>query len=267
MDFDSYSCVKQYFAFSNRNLGWRGKKSLVHLILCFSHLFISFTVPSFLSRFITLFSISSLSLHRVTVYCLCRCVPLENWLLFSLKWQSSDEALKCVEACPSALGSDWPSAIIQVVFECLNWIEPDQLNTELLSVESDVEVRVFIMFFYLPYRENNVLLLTNINSKGAVAGARSPLIASWQQKKFSFMAKDLVSANLLCGPELWIGLLNPNIAVTLFLFHYFLWGTEQMEGKKSCMEMFRFSSSTRLFPSIQGRKPASASQCAINGYA
>lgn len=100
-----------------------------------------------------------LSLYRVTVYCLCRCVPQENWLLFSLKWQSSDEALKCVEACPSALGSDWTTAIVQVVFVFLNWIEPDQLNTQTAFYWVRCGGESSSLAFYFPYRENKVLFL------------------------------------------------------------------------------------------------------------
>lgn len=48
-------------------------------------------------------------------YCLCRCASVENHLFFPFKWENSSKALECVKACPSVLGSDWPSAIVWAV--------------------------------------------------------------------------------------------------------------------------------------------------------
>lgn len=72
---------------------------------------------------------SPLSLHiphsLFIVWLFTICVGVYQWRIacfvfflfffsfFPFKWESSDEALKCMEACPSALGLDWPSAIVQ----------------------------------------------------------------------------------------------------------------------------------------------------------
>lgn len=198
---------------SSNITGCTKKPNIISAFYVNFHSFISFAVPSLLSHFITLFFISSLSLYRVTVYCLCRCVPQENWLLFSLKWQSSDEALKCVEACPSALGSDWTTAIVQVVFVFLNWIEPDQLNTQTAYYWVRCGGESNSLAFYFPYRENKVLFLIHrlmlpqiVTPQISIPGVLQLKLCCHRHKTALFMAKELVSANLLCGPVLWIGL-------------------------------------------------------------
>lgn len=171
---------------------------------------------------------------------------------------------------------------------CTPLIELNQTNwtPKLLSIESDVAVSVFITFPDKLKRKPLGLLHTRYYNPEAgphceyqyygfchwscVAIDGSSLTPQRAQHKtaLSSWLKGLVSPNLLHSLALWIKLLNPNRLYSGRTFCFLIPVTGFGQTKKNhCTERFTFPSSHFFTPIIQGRKPASTSQCSINGCA